>query len=295
MVDDSPTRSRPRFDPRFSPEFQPGFFPDLERQEATPRQSAPAPEGTESASGTEPESEATYEAGTEDVAKDVAASPSPDASPNASPSPSPNPSARPNANVAPNARSAAPAVASRPSEVQPRVMEPTTPAASRSAVGAHPAGESQQPIVSPPASTSVQGGGGGGSGSGSGNGNGSSGKGYDVRTGDSAGDRRDPESGYVEADDAGDERSAGWSGAAAPWRNPYLISLAVIGVGLVCVGVWLYESAYSAFNEGVAIQTQGDFAAAQVAMYSGPLVMLFGAATLVGVLFVVATRWRPRG
>jgi hypothetical protein len=73
-----------------------------------------------------------------------------------------------------------------------------------------------------------------------------------------------------------------------------LISLAVVGVGLICVGAWLYETAYSAFNEGVAIQSQGDFASAQVAMYSGPLVMLFGAATLVGVLFVVATRWRPR-
>jgi hypothetical protein len=78
------------------------------------------------------------------------------------------------------------------------------------------------------------------------------------------------------------------------WRNPYLIALAVVGVSFICVGGWLFESSYSAFNEGVAIQTQGDFAAAQVAMYSGPLVMLFGAATLVGVAFVFAVRWRPR-
>ena len=84
------------------------------------------------------------------------------------------------------------------------------------------------------------------------------------------------------------------SGLAEPWRNPYLIGLAVVGVGLVGLGVWLFEDAYTAFNEGVAIQTQGDFAAAQVAMYSGPLVMLFGAAIVVGVLFVVAVRWRRR-
>ncbi|WP_146134402.1 hypothetical protein [Glaciihabitans tibetensis] len=82
--------------------------------------------------------------------------------------------------------------------------------------------------------------------------------------------------------------------APPPWRNPYLVALAGAGVGLVGAGAWLFLRAYSAFNEGVAIQTQGDFAAMQVTMYSGPLVVLLGLGTLLGVLFVVAVRWRPR-
>ena len=89
-----------------------------------------------------------------------------------------------------------------------------------------------------------------------------------------------------------DERR--FAAAVAPWKNPYLIALAVIGAAMSCTGAWLFGSAYAAFNEGVAIQTQGDFAAMQVAMYSGPLVVLFGLGTLVGVLFMVAGRWRPR-
>ena len=87
----------------------------------------------------------------------------------------------------------------------------------------------------------------------------------------------------------------------SPWRNPYVIVLALIGVVLLAAGVgafrWSVGQVYggAAYDSG-ATQAEMEEAmlTAQLAWGLSPLLALAGALTLVGVLFFVALRWRPR-
>lgn len=87
----------------------------------------------------------------------------------------------------------------------------------------------------------------------------------------------------------------------SPWRNPYLIALAVAGLALVLGGIgafrWAVSQVYGdgAFTEGASEEErQETMLASQLAWGLSPLMTLAGVLTLVGLLFFVAHRWRPR-
>ncbi|WP_213817072.1 hypothetical protein [Glaciihabitans sp. dw_435] len=77
-------------------------------------------------------------------------------------------------------------------------------------------------------------------------------------------------------------------------RNPWLISLAVLALLLVVVGVLLYSRAANAYTSNGDFVAPGDYVLLEASLSAAPLMILLGAATAIGVLFVVAVRWRPR-
>lgn len=85
-------------------------------------------------------------------------------------------------------------------------------------------------------------------------------------------------------------------GAAAPatasLRNPFLIALGVVAIGLVALGGWLFARSSAAFNDPGNIASQGDYMSLQSMVNAAPIFILLGAATAIGVLFVFALRWR---
>jgi hypothetical protein len=88
---------------------------------------------------------------------------------------------------------------------------------------------------------------------------------------------------------------------ASPWRNPYLIVLAVVGVVLVASGIGAFRWAVKQVFGGAVYESGGTEAdvqeamlAAQLAWGLSPLLALAGVLTLLGVFFFAAWRWRPR-
>lgn len=86
----------------------------------------------------------------------------------------------------------------------------------------------------------------------------------------------------------------------APWRNPYLISLVVIGSVLTIAGVSLFRWAVTQMYSGQisggssSPDTQSDWIWVQVAWGIAPMLAIAGTLTLIGVIFVLATKWTPR-
>ncbi|MET1051009.1 MAG: hypothetical protein ABWX65_00075 [Mycetocola sp.] len=87
----------------------------------------------------------------------------------------------------------------------------------------------------------------------------------------------------------------------SPWRNPWVITLIVVGFVLLAGGIsafrWSVEQVY-----GTQFGYSGDgdenaaerFLSAQIAWGLSPLLALAGVLTLLGVAFFVAFRWVPR-
>ncbi len=94
--------------------------------------------------------------------------------------------------------------------------------------------------------------------------------------------------------------------AAAALRNPFLIMLLAVAAALIGGGIWVHVTASTAYQSIVSnpdyysgldsseIDLQQDLAALQTAIAAAPLMVLLGSATAIGVLFVLAVRWRPR-
>lgn len=88
------------------------------------------------------------------------------------------------------------------------------------------------------------------------------------------------------ADSATDEHEP-----QAWWRrvNPYLVALAVVGVGLIGASVgwmaWVYSLANGQYS-------QFDYIIVQFAMFGAPIMCAVGVATLVSILVILAVRWR---
>ncbi|MCU1534081.1 MAG: hypothetical protein JWR53_562 [Glaciihabitans sp.] len=79
-----------------------------------------------------------------------------------------------------------------------------------------------------------------------------------------------------------------------PTRNPFLISLAIVAVLLIGAGAWLFARSSGAFDDPANIQSQADYMRLAATLNAAPLIMLLGAGTAVGVLFLFAIRWRGR-
>jgi hypothetical protein len=109
---------------------------------------------------------------------------------------------------------------------------------------------------------------------------------------------RDPRSGDVPAvqDDPASGRSWLREGASrdrsSTLRNPFVAALVIAGIVLVVAGGGLYLNAYFGFDESGYV-TPGQYIAAEGYLRVGPQVLLLGVATLVGVGFMLALRWRP--
>jgi hypothetical protein len=56
----------------------------------------------------------------------------------------------------------------------------------------------------------------------------------------------------------------------------------------------LFTRSYEAMGSATSFSSQADFFALEAAMTAGPVFVVFGAAIAAGILFVLATRWRPR-
>jgi hypothetical protein len=231
MVDDSPTRSRPRFDPRFSPEFQPGFFPDLEQRGAAPPRGEAAevravgadpthgdagsaehePTGAEPAGpkSTGPQPERRWAARTGADRDQLSAPNTPTGSPPDVPVASaarvgPESRDRPELSVVQQSEGGAssdPAEASRASGVQPRLMAPAVSVANHSVIGS-PASQTVAADRQGNNDDDVR--------DRDGNGNGNSNS--NSNSGNAAT--------IVTIDTPADARSGAWSGPAALWRNP---------------------------------------------------------------------------
>jgi hypothetical protein len=82
----------------------------------------------------------------------------------------------------------------------------------------------------------------------------------------------------------------------APTRrpNPFLIALTVVSVILIIGGLWAAQFARESFLT-VNLSTDIDYVTLQMVIFGAPLAIAIGIATALGVLFILAQRWRRRG
>ncbi|MCP2032534.1 hypothetical protein L1277_002637 [Okibacterium sp. HSC-33S16] len=83
------------------------------------------------------------------------------------------------------------------------------------------------------------------------------------------------------------------------WRNPYLITLAILGVVLTIGGVslfrWAVDQVYTGqFTGGPGAEARESWLWVQVAWGIAPLLAIAGAFTVLGLFFYLATTWKPR-
>lgn len=79
----------------------------------------------------------------------------------------------------------------------------------------------------------------------------------------------------------------------SPTRNPYLLVLLIVAVVLIVAGVILFVQTGDEFNSS-EVQSQGDYMSLNATIETAPFISLLGGATLIGVLFVFAVRYRRR-
>jgi hypothetical protein len=82
------------------------------------------------------------------------------------------------------------------------------------------------------------------------------------------------------------------------WRNPYLITLAILGVVLTIGGVslfrWAVDQVYTGTFTGGPGAANESWLWVQVAWGIAPLLAIAGAFTVLGLFFYLATTWKPR-
>jgi hypothetical protein len=93
----------------------------------------------------------------------------------------------------------------------------------------------------------------------------------------------------VDAADADPEEQ----GEPRTWANPFVIALGVLAVGLVGAGLWMAQRAREPFL-GTNAADQADYVTLQMLIYFAPLLVALGAATAVGVVFLLAAEWQRR-
>ena len=79
----------------------------------------------------------------------------------------------------------------------------------------------------------------------------------------------------------------------APGRNPFLIALGAMAVLLTVGGLYLVSRLRDIFVD-VRAASEVDYVTLQVLMNAAPLVVVLGLATGIGVLFLLAARWKRR-
>lgn len=77
-------------------------------------------------------------------------------------------------------------------------------------------------------------------------------------------------------------------------RNPFLIALAVVGLGLIGGAVYVIRETVRIYTSAAGGQTQEDYVILQLSSTITPLGLTLGLATLIGVVFVFATEWQRR-
>jgi hypothetical protein len=97
----------------------------------------------------------------------------------------------------------------------------------------------------------------------------------------------------IDDDASADEHDSGAELDASPSRNPFLLFLGIIAVGLVVAGIWLFVQSGDAFN-GKQVRSQGDYMSLDATIHAAPFIALLGGATAIAILFVFAARWRRR-
>ncbi|QEO09205.1 hypothetical protein [Protaetiibacter larvae] len=82
----------------------------------------------------------------------------------------------------------------------------------------------------------------------------------------------------------------------APWTNPFVVAVTVLGIGVLSFGVWLIQETFRMFEEDNGFGSQMDYWLMQSTLFSGPVAIAVGVAILAGVLFLCAGYWarRPR-
>lgn len=106
---------------------------------------------------------------------------------------------------------------------------------------------------------------------------------------------------------AQDAAAAARARSVAPWRNPYLLGLAIGGAVLALLGFQMFRAAletiYVDFAQaggifgGEVVEEEADKSSELVSMQIGwslgPLLFILGIAAILSVLVFVAVRWRP--
>lgn len=80
--------------------------------------------------------------------------------------------------------------------------------------------------------------------------------------------------------------------AAAPrpaWRNPFLIAVAIVGLALIAGGISGMTAAYD--QRGVSA-TEAPYVFLVFMQLGGPMLVVLGVATLIGVGFFLAVHWQ---
>jgi hypothetical protein len=79
----------------------------------------------------------------------------------------------------------------------------------------------------------------------------------------------------------------------APTRrpNPFLIALTIFSIVLIVGGLWAAQFARESFLT-VNLSTDIDYVTLQMVIFGAPLAVAIGIATALGVLFILAQRWR---
>ena len=79
---------------------------------------------------------------------------------------------------------------------------------------------------------------------------------------------------------------------AEPWRNPFLIAVAALGLlCLVAGGIWISRTR-DFFDVGA--QGSADFWLVMISLVGAPLLLTLGLAIVAGVLFFLARYWQRR-
>lgn len=84
------------------------------------------------------------------------------------------------------------------------------------------------------------------------------------------------------------------SPARAPWRNPFAIAVAVIGIAVLALGIWLLQETYQLTQSEGGFSSQADYWFLQWGMIGGPIFAGLGVAILVAVLVLCAVHWAHR-
>ena len=79
--------------------------------------------------------------------------------------------------------------------------------------------------------------------------------------------------------------------ARAPWTNPFVGALALLGFGTIGLGVWIMQSLSQEANGGILLGTQSGYVLFQVAVFGAPISVAVGVLIIATVLVLFAVHW----